>query len=171
MFWKDRDPRFDATIAWNGSNWPLSGNEQRRQWTYVKATGESGDRGFYCKKFATPNLTKSAVSYSDDYGGSGMDWIQMRFAEVILNYAETANETDQLSLAKDLVRQLRVRAGVEAGDKDYGLDYATNKDQMRDLITNERSVEFAFEAKRCDDLRRPHLCLYVVGPFCNRAGI
>ncbi|HTN38227.1 MAG TPA: RagB/SusD family nutrient uptake outer membrane protein [Arachidicoccus sp.] len=167
LFWKDRDPRFDATIAWNGCVWPLSGNDQRRQWTYVKATGESGDRGFYCRRFATPNLIKSAVGYSNDYGGSGMDWIQLRFAEVILNYAETANETGNLSLAKDLVRQLRKRAGIEEGTKDYGLDYATNKGEMRELITKDRMVEFAFEAKRCDDLRRLRLLTKLQGTISS----
>lgn len=163
LFWKNRDPRFDATIAWNGCVWPLSGNTSRRQWTYISASGESGNRAFYCRRFASPNLTKGAVAYSNDYGGSGMDWIEMRFAEVILNYAEAANETGNLTLAKDLVRQVRQRAGIENGSKDYGLGYATSQVDMRNLIIKERMVEFAFEAKRCEDLRRLRLLTQLQG--------
>jgi starch-binding outer membrane protein, SusD/RagB family len=94
------------------------------------------------------------VRQANDLGGSGMDWIELRFAEVMLDYAETANETGDLTLAKQLVRQIRQRAGIIAGAFDYGLAVATSKEEMRDLIMNERMVEFAFEGKRGDDLRR-----------------
>ncbi|WP_442795447.1 RagB/SusD family nutrient uptake outer membrane protein [Pelobium manganitolerans] len=154
-FWVNRDPRFAATIAYNGASWPLSGKADRKQWGYAGASGESSaDNGVFCKRFSTPALATGSVKYNGDIGGgSGMDWIEMRFAEVILNYAECANETGDLGLAKDLVRQIRVRAGIEKGDKDYGLADA-NQDQMRELIFNERFIEFAFENKRNSDLRR-----------------
>lgn len=154
LYWLNRDPRFNATIAYNGCTWKLSGNENRRQWTYIGAIGEKDDRGFYCKRFSSPDLSKESVPYKSDFGGSGMDWIELRFAEVMLIYAETANETGDLGLAKDLVRQIRKRAGIVEGGFDYGLSLANTKEQMRDLIMNERMVEFAFEGKRGDDLRR-----------------
>jgi starch-binding outer membrane protein, SusD/RagB family len=154
LFWMNRDPRFEATIAYNGSTWKLSGVNSRRQWTYVKAINETGDRGLYCKRFSSPNLPFANVRQANDLGGSGMDWIELRFAEVMLDYAETANETGDLTLAKQLVRQIRQRAGIIAGAFDYGLAVATSKEEMRDLIMNERMVEFAFEGKRGDDLRR-----------------
>lgn len=154
LFWKNRDPRFEATFAYNGSVWNLSGSTNRKQWTYGTAVGESGNRGIYCKKFATPDLPKASVVYANDFGGSGMDWIELRFAEVMLNYAEAANEIGSMTVAKDMVRQIRQRAGIIAGANDYGLGLATTADQMRDLILNERMVEFSFEGKRTDDLRR-----------------
>lgn len=154
LFWLNRDPRFEASIAYNGCKWKLSGNNNRRQWTYVNAINETGNRGFYCKRFASPDLPFSNVRVANDLGGSGMDWIELRFAEVLLNYAETANETGDLTLAKQLIRRIRKRANIEEGAYDYGLALATNKDQLRDLIMNERMVEFAFEGKRGDDLRR-----------------
>jgi starch-binding outer membrane protein, SusD/RagB family len=157
VFWANRDPRFDATIAWNGAPWPLSGKTDRKQWTYVKATysGKAeSTKPFYVKRFSSPGLASSSVVAASDLGGNGYDWIEYRFAELILDYAEAANETGKLSLAKDLVRQIRIRAGIVAGDKDYGLDLAIDQDKMRDLILNERMVEFAFEGKRNDDLRR-----------------
>lgn len=154
MFWLNRDPRFEATIAYNGCNWALSGNATRRQWTYVNAINESGNRAFYCKRFSSPNLPFGQVRIASDIGGSGMDWIELRFAEVMLNYAETANETGDLALAKSLVREIRKRAGIIEGSLDYGLALANDKDQLRVLLANERMVEFAFEGKRNDDLRR-----------------
>lgn len=156
MFWQNRDPRFKATIAYNGGEWPLSGNSSRKQWTYVSAINEGTLMGVYCKRFTTPSLPTSSVAYSSNIGGSGMDWIEMRFAEVILNYAECANETGNLALAKDMVRKIRVRAGIEQGTagNDYGLGAASDQVKMRDLIINERMIEFAFEHKRNADLRR-----------------
>ncbi|MEI6950307.1 RagB/SusD family nutrient uptake outer membrane protein [Paraflavisolibacter sp. H34] len=158
LFWQNRDPRFAASIAFNGSTWKLSGKENRKQWTYINALADNGtndgSQGLYVKRFSSPDLATGSVRQSGDYGGSGMDWIELRFAEVLLNYAETANETGDLALSKDLVRALRKRAGIVEGSQDYGLALAGNKDEMRDLILNERMVEFAFEGKRGDDLRR-----------------
>mgnify|MGYP003581185294 CR=1 FL=1 len=94
------------------------------------------------------------MAAANDVGGSGMDWIEIRLAEVMMDYAETANEIGDITTAKDMVRQIRKRAGVVQGSMDYGLTLATNKEQMRELIMNERMVEFAFEGKRNDDLRR-----------------
>src|SRR5690606_18748819 len=91
--WKDRDPRFGATIAYNGSTWNLSGSTNRKQWTYNNAIGESGNRGVYSKKYSSPDLPKGSVPYSNDFGGSGMDWIEMRLPELMLNYAEAALKT------------------------------------------------------------------------------
>jgi len=83
-----------------------------------------------------------------------MDWIEMRFAEVILNLAECANETGRLAEAKNMVRLTRVRAGIIAGANDYGMAIANDMATMRNLILNERQVEFALEGKRHFDLRR-----------------
>lgn len=156
LFWLNRDPRFDATIAYNGANWKLSGNATRRQWNYLKnaSEGTTGIQGFYMKRFANPDLAKGSVSYSNDFGGNGMDWIELRYAEVIMNYAECANEIGNLSLAKDLVREIRIRANIQPGTMDYGLSLAASTTQMRDLIMDERKIEFAFEGKRGYDLRR-----------------
>ncbi|RZK37857.1 MAG: RagB/SusD family nutrient uptake outer membrane protein [Pedobacter sp.] len=156
MFWQNRDPRFEASIAYNGSIWPLSSNNNRRQWTYNTAIGESNGNGVYSKRFSTPSLSAGNVRYQNNLGGSGMDWIELRFAEVMLNYADCANETGNLTLAKDMVRQIRVRAGIEAGTgaNDYGLGAANDVTKMRALLLNERMVEFAFENKRNADLRR-----------------
>lgn len=161
MFWQNRDPRFEATIAYNGSSWPLSGNTTRKQWTYNAALAETTGNGVYCKRFSTPGLASGNVRYSNNLGGSGMDWIELRLAEIMLNYADCENEAPlgNISIAKDMVRQIRVRAGIVqgVGTNDYGLGVAGDVATMRDLILNERMVEFAFEGKRNSDLRRSRL--------------
>jgi hypothetical protein len=96
------------------------------------------------------------VYNSNTGGGSGMDWIEMRFAEVILNLAECATEVNggDLTEAKNYVRLIRQRAGIVAGSYDYGMSVATTQAAMRDLILSERQVEFAMEGMRNFDLRR-----------------
>ncbi|MCA0383934.1 MAG: RagB/SusD family nutrient uptake outer membrane protein [Bacteroidetes bacterium] len=158
MFWQNRDPRLEASIAYNGSVWPLSGKAGRKQWSYTGVLDEQASKivtGFYCEKITNPSITATQAQYnSNTGGGSGMDWIEMRFAEVIMNLAECANETNRLAEAKDLIRQIRVRAGIKQGSFDFGLDVATDAASMRTLILNERQVEFAMEGKRYWDLRR-----------------
>ena len=158
LFWLNRDPRFDATIAYNGQVWALSGKSGRRQWNYLNVAEDKANEsktGFYCRKICNPSITASVAVYnSNSGGGSGMDWIEMRFAEVLLNLAECANATARMTDAKALITKLRVRAGIVAGSNNYGLNLATNQTQMADLILNERQVEFAMEGKRYDDLRR-----------------
>jgi hypothetical protein len=158
QFWLNRDPRFAATIAWNGDAWALSGKATRKQWTYTGVLDETAASivtGFYCKRLCNPTLSAVQAQYvSNTGGGSGMDWIEMRFAEVILNLAECANETGNLTEAKDMVRLIRQRAGIVAGAFDYGLSVATDIPSMRSLILNERQIEFAMEGMRNFDLRR-----------------
>lgn len=158
QFWQNRDPRFDASIAYNGVVWPLSGKATRRQWQYNGVIDETAGTivtGFYCRRFCNTSLTPTQSVYnSNTGGGSGMDWIEMRFAEVIMNLAECANETGRLSEAKTGVRLIRQRAGIVAGAFDYGLSIATDIPTMRSLILNERMVEFSMEGKRNFDLRR-----------------
>ena len=158
QFWQNRDPRFDASIAYNGVVWPLSGKATRRQWQYNGVIDETAGTivtGFYNRRFSNVSLTPTQAVYNSNAGGgSGMDWIEMRFAEVIMNLAECANETGRLAEAKDRVRIIRQRANIAPGSFDYGLAVATDMAGMRSLILNERQIEFALEGKRNFDLRR-----------------
>ncbi len=158
QFWLNRDPRFAASIAVNGDVWALSGKTTRRQWQYTGNLDETAGTivtGFYCRRLCNPATSAAQAVYnSNTGGGSGMDWIEMRFAEVILNLADCANETGNLTEAKNMVRLIRQRAGIVAGAYDYGLSVATTAAQMRALILNERQVEFAMEGARNFDLRR-----------------
>ncbi|HEY4150416.1 MAG TPA: RagB/SusD family nutrient uptake outer membrane protein [Chitinophagaceae bacterium] len=75
----------------------------------------------------------------------------MRYADVLLMYAECLNETNQTAAAYPYIQQVRTRAGMK--------DLATIKpgmtqQQMRDQLSHEREVEFGLEGHRFDDLRR-----------------
>jgi uncharacterized protein (DUF2237 family) len=160
LFWLNRDPRFYASISYNSDVWALSGKAGRKQWCYNGVLDEAGSApvtGFYCKRLCNPSISAAAAVYnSNTGGGSGMDWIEMRFAEVILNLAECAVEKNggDLTEAKNYVRMIRQRAGIVAGSFDYGLAAATDQASMRSLILTERQVEFAMEGMRNFDLRR-----------------
>lgn len=158
LFWRNRDPRFNASISYNGDVWPLSGKTGRKQWNYTGVLEEGSGltvTGFYTKKITNPILSALQTLYnSNSGGGSGMDWVEMRFAEVLVNLAECAAVTNKIAEAKSLIRILRQRAGIIQGSQDYGLGIANTETEMRNLIMNERMVEFAMEGKRYHDLRR-----------------
>jgi hypothetical protein len=155
-YWKNRDPRFKETIVYNGAVWGV-GNDGpqpgRIQWTYVG--GEQNNptiTGFYMRKAV--DTTQSAIEAYN----SSTDWVELRFAEVLLNFAEAANEIGKTDDAYPELIAIRTRAGIDPGsDNLYGLKANMNKSQMRDAIMFERKVEFAFEGKRFWDLRRRRL--------------
>ena len=165
-FYKNRDPRFYQTIAYNGCNWGLSGNSNYRLWTYYYYNNKStptktastessaSTSGFYLRKGIDPSLTLSNIAYA------GTDWIEIRYAEVLLNQAEAAAEIGHLGAADESYANLiaiRKRAGIDIGDGFYGLASGMNHDQMINAILFERQIELAFEGKRYWDLRRRKL--------------
>ena len=85
---------------------------------------------------------------------AGMDWPEIRFAEVLMTYGETANEIGNTEVALQVLYEIRERAGILPGaDNRYGVT-ATTKEDIRLAFENENLIEFAFENKRLDQLRR-----------------
>jgi hypothetical protein len=86
------------------------------------------------------------------YGAAGNadnDWIFIRYAEVLLNYAESQNEAvGPDASVYDAINQVRIRAGQP------GLPAGLSQSDMRDKIRNERRVELSFEEHRFFDIRR-----------------
>ncbi|SEW22224.1 Starch-binding associating with outer membrane [Chitinophaga sp. YR573] len=154
-YWKNRDPRFDATIAYNGCTWPLSNKTNRKQWNYAGVTDDKNKpcvTGFYCRKL----INTATIKDNSKLGKT--DWIELRLAEVMLNLAECANATGRTQEAYDMLIAIRKRAGIDAGVAGlYGLKAAMTQTEMWNAILSERRVELAFEGKRYDDLRRNKL--------------
>ncbi|MEP0937812.1 MAG: RagB/SusD family nutrient uptake outer membrane protein [Cyclobacteriaceae bacterium] len=153
VYWVDRDPRFYSTVAYNGSNWKFTGRNGDYQWTYQNNDQESGvipATGFYLKKNVNTSLDKASTRQTPT------DWIEIRFAEVLLNLAEAANEVGETNTALDQLYAIRARAGIEQGPGNYGIT-ASNKADLRKVIMNERRIELSFENKRHFDLRRRNL--------------
>ena len=164
-YWKNRDPRFDQSIVWNGKVYEVSGKSGKRQYTSLGIAHELDDfginpnaginstnldryTGFFILKNSLLNLEQPEVQQYD------VDFVLMRFAEVMLNYAETANETGDRMTAMNILKEFRERAGIEPGaDGNFGI-VANDRQAMREAILAERNIELAFEGHRFWDLRR-----------------
>lgn len=86
---------------------------------------------------------------------SGAPLIELRYAEVLLNLAEAACMAGDLSTAVEQLQKIRARAGYTA-ENNYGLQANLASDQATCMsaILYERQIEFAYEGKRFDDMRR-----------------
>lgn len=167
-FYANRDDRFYATVFCGGTVYPspdLPASE--RYWCcwkknpdptgleYLSLTldqfpgnGVNAVSGFFDRKGLDTTLTQANVY------NAGVDWPEIRFAEVLMNYGEAANEVGKPAEALDVLYQVRKRAGITPGPGNhYGIT-ATTQPDIRTAYINERFVEFAFENKRLGDLRR-----------------
>lgn len=157
LFYKNRDPRFDATIAYNGCLWPINGNANYRLWTYYEGTSSTeqsaSTTGLYCRK-----AISEGTYPGNDPTYCGTDWMEIRYAEVLLNLAEAACGINKLASTDESYTGMiavRKRAGVEAGsDNMYGIPAGLSRSALFKQILFERQIEFAFEGKRFWDLRR-----------------
>ncbi|MBL6826251.1 MAG: RagB/SusD family nutrient uptake outer membrane protein [Balneolaceae bacterium] len=75
---------------------------------------------------------------------SDVNWVEIRYAEVLLNLAEAVGEGAE---GYGYINQVRARAGLAAVD-------GTTPGSYDDKLLHERRVELAFENKRWPDLLR-----------------
>ncbi|WP_286879719.1 RagB/SusD family nutrient uptake outer membrane protein [Proteiniphilum sp. UBA7639] len=148
-----RDPRFEASIFYNGKKWPgraietFQGGEDMKGTIYSKT-------GYYLSKFSEPTVVISG-SQTNTYHCFPM----IRYAEILLNYAEAMNnaygpDTDPKGYgltARDALKQIRARVLRPQHTDVTGV---TTKEQMNKAIKHERQVELAFEEHRYFDLKR-----------------
>jgi len=94
------------------------------------------------------NWDKLPIDYSTI---SDRDWILIRYAEVLLMYAEAQNEASGPDASVyEAVNEVRARPGVEMPPIPDGL----SQEEMRQRIRDERRVELALEGFRWSDIRR-----------------
>lgn len=160
----NRDPRFYASILYEGAKWrtrpddvvgtdPL-GIIQVGYWEQADGTWLPGldtrqspiedwngtYTGYYLKKFIDP-----AVDHQ--YNIQKHPFRLLRYAEVLLNYAEACIELGQEAEAITTLNIIRKRAGMP--------DIAGESGQVLvDRYRNERFVELAYELQRFFDIRR-----------------
>lgn len=143
----NREPRFYATIRYNGEYCPF--DDLKRDHNFMnggdegKPSHDSPLAGYQINKALNPASRKN-VAYPYKPG------ILIRLAEMYLDYAEALNEYDPgNSDILEYVNRIRERAGIP------GLKAGLDQQQMREAIRHERQVEFAFEAgMRYHDIRR-----------------
>lgn len=170
-FYTNRDPRFYATIFCPGTSYPAKDVlvNDMKYWNGWKLMPDAssptgykyitliydqlgkgvggGASGFYQFKGLDRNLTISSV-----YDGT-VDWVEIRFTEVLMNYGECANEVGKTDEALQVLYDIRKRAGIEAGSGKYGIT-ASSQSEVRQAYVDERFIELAYEGKRWGDLRR-----------------
>lgn len=122
----------------------------------------SGKSGVYIRKRSDDYDVNSSPLYSyvatysnGGFAHSGQQYMEIRYAEVILNLAEAACGAGELSDAVSYLQQIRARAGYTA-DNNYGLPTNLTSDQAACMsaILYERQIEFAYEGKRYEDMHR-----------------
>lgn len=157
--YQDRDDRLNDYIIYNKSTFKNNVIN-----TYIGADLNginvlltSTRTGYYLKKFMAPEVTLSPTAPIN----SAHTYTLFRETEVLLNYAEAANEAwgpdgDPNGFgftARTKIAELRKRAGITQPDN-YLENDITSKDDMRTLIRNERRLELCFEGFRFWDIRR-----------------
>jgi len=166
--YKNRDPRFYASILYEGvkfkprpsditnldpvgviqvgtwQRWNASSNSMEEVYGLDSRKGpvenfNGGYTGYYLRKFIDPAI-------NGQFSTNGTPWRYMRYAEVLLNYAEACIELNEESEARSALNQIRKRAGMP--------NITDSGNALRNRYRNERRVELAFEEHRFYDVRR-----------------
>jgi hypothetical protein len=162
-YWKNRDPRFYQTIAYNGSRYVFPPNPtaiadpNRRQWTFTGLI--RGDKPFELVRGGGFGfLNRKGIDTT--LHNQELDKIQTafpiyRYAEILLNLAECASELGKFDEAKSLLIPIRSRARILNLDGSFGLgSVPNNRTDWIKVIMNERLIELVYEGKRVWDIKR-----------------
>ncbi|MCW9711330.1 RagB/SusD family nutrient uptake outer membrane protein [Aliifodinibius salicampi] len=155
----DRDPRFYGTVLFPGAqfngivyNSYPSCSESNAPDGYCSPTGDriqltdynNTYTGYTAMKYVDPQDESSPTN-------SGINFIKMRYADVLLMYAEAKIELgEQDQSVNDAIQEIRDRV-----DLPYPQDVTTMTQQEAiDFIRNERIIELAWEGLHLADIRR-----------------
>ncbi len=155
----DREPRFYASIAFDGSTWLMRDGTYNIQSKLGQHSAKRQSRlysvtGYFTKKVVNWNLVATATQVTVQ----PYPWPIIRLADLYLLYAEALNESGQSTEALPFINKVRERAGLESVE--YAWDNYTNSSKyktqegLRSIIQQERGIELAFEGSRFWDLKR-----------------
>lgn len=176
----NREPRFYASVAFSGANWPCTSakDSRNRDFQVFYYYGESEGRkiissndqwiptGIGMMKYVNPK-----ESYKDGQIYPKVD-PAIRYADILLSYAEALNELttsyqisswdgkETYSISRDVnemkkaILPIRLRAGLPNYDDLSNDDPYNSQNQLRKNIKRERQIEFLGENQRYYDLRR-----------------
>lgn len=149
----NRDPRLSQTVLYNEGLRLNTSRTITPVYTYVDAPQDGyvvRKTGYYLRKMLDEKTIASSTSTATE-----RCFPLIRYAEILLNYAEASNEAGDIQTAYTQIKAIRKRAGIAAGlEGDYGLADDLTKETMRAVIQNERRVELAIEEHRYWDVRR-----------------
>ncbi|PAW94467.1 RagB/SusD family nutrient uptake outer membrane protein [Mucilaginibacter sp. MD40] len=169
-----RDPRLTYTVVYNGYQWKKADNTVKTIYTKPGSDPDpshpdeyspgsiASPTGYYTRKYYDPTSTPA------DFG-SGLNLILIRYADVLLMYAEAKTELGQMNSTvwDQTVRAIRARAGfTDAAALTFP---AVSQDEMRQIVRDERRVEFAMEGLRIFDIRRWKIAEVVLNGWAHGA--
>lgn len=153
----NRDPRLQATIVYHGYQWtdgngktstiyikPGSSADAANLDEYIGPGQNSTATGYYLRKWFDPTAPAGLAS--------GLNLILMRYADVLLMYAEAKTELGEMNetVWNKTIRPIRERAGFTDAS---ALNYPASGD-MQTIVRRERRCELAIEGTRLYDIRR-----------------
>lgn len=143
----DLEPRFQATVLYNGASWKgrkiepyVGGKDGWAAWKVDAVPAGRTTTGYYLRKLVDETHDFSEQSQST------LPWVAIRYAEVILNYAEASYNLNKTAEANNAVRRIRTRVGLPYSDKAGS--------SLFDAIRQERKVELAYEGQYYWDMKR-----------------
>jgi len=154
----NRDPRLSASVLYEGANWypRAATNGQMRMGTWPDGTTgpDAQFTNYWLRKYIDVNAGK-VPDYTDLTACP--PWVRMRYAEVLLDYAEANIELGNDAEAQKYINMVRARVGMPS--------VTETGDALRQRYRNERRVELAFEEQRFFDVRR-----WMIGPASAISG-
>lgn len=152
-FWLNRDPRFYATILYDGAT--FKGREietfmpnGQDSFGGANTPWNASYTGYYTRKFVNESLVGAPGRPSGKLPTSSPNWPLLRYAEILLNYAEANYNLGKEDIAREYINKVRKRTSVNMPDvTNSGLD-------LLQRIKNERQVELYLEEARFFDIRR-----------------
>jgi hypothetical protein len=150
----DREPRFQATVLYNGAKWEnrtietfVGGTDGFQAFTQAGSTGGRTCTGYYLRKYLQEGNTNFVTNSSHQYDAV------LRYAEVLLNKAEAYAELDFNTFQTQALNALNeVRNRVNLPSKTIA--NTPTKEIFMEYLRKERAVELAGEGFRFWDLRR-----------------
>ncbi|MDR1896630.1 MAG: RagB/SusD family nutrient uptake outer membrane protein [Prevotellaceae bacterium] len=161
--YENREPRFYASILYNGVSWrgdvlyssidKPEYNAGRNQYRIVanpikRGTNSYTMTGYYLKKLIDPSKRGGTPNRYTPFEGSDQNLIVLRYAEILLTYAEAKNEySGPDASVYEALNAVRNRGGLPSVS---GL----GQPELQELIRTERHIELCFENKRYFDIMR-----------------
>lgn len=164
--YQNRDPRFYATVLYDGADWKprpadvagIDPYDQIQTGFYDDGNGGiingvdtrkssvedwNGTRTHY---YAGKFIDSDPAVVDNQSNAQEVPWPFIRYTEMVLSYAEAAFKTGDEASARDWINKIRFRAGMPAVT-DTGSDLWAR-------IINERRIELVYEEHRYHDARR-----------------
>lgn len=162
----NRDPRFYLWVVYDGAPYKMDWmTEADTIYTRIDKVHPSineidmgfndiSNTGYYSRKRVNPKVEQTGGGTPATVTTDGLNYVFIRYAEVLLNYAEAQNEAyGPDATVYSAIDKIRLRAGIPTLEDTYG-GQIFPQSEMRDIIHRERRIELSYENKRYYDLIR-----------------